>query len=74
MLFIDRIDDMLINIERENSVDSRWTSDDPIFRNAKNEVAYSKTKKQLLRLRTRIVERWFLLGLKSKYSGIWQYP
>ena len=69
-LFFDRIDDICVNIERENFIESRWTPDDLQYQNAKHEVTLSNSRKQLQQIRKRIVERWFLLGLKSKYSGI----
>jgi hypothetical protein len=67
---LDRIDDILRKIEEENSIDSRWLTDGELYETAKYTVVYNKLKRQLLQIRKEVVERCFLLSLKSKYSGI----
>ena len=71
-LFFRRIDDILRKIEEEKSITSRWTTGDQLYKAAKYTVVYDKLKRQLFQLRKGVVERFFLLSLKSKYSGILQ--
>ncbi len=68
---LNRIDDILHKIEEENSIASRWIANDEYYQAAKYTVDYNKLKNQLLQIRKGVVKRSFLLGLKSKYSGIY---
>ncbi|XP_046841846.1 uncharacterized protein LOC124435957 [Xenia sp. Carnegie-2017] len=62
-----KIDEQLKIMERENSISARWQNTDSEYENAKREVASRKEKRVLSRMRKNVVERWFLLNLKSKY-------
>ena len=42
---------------------------DEQYVNGKQDVTMRKKKAVLLKVRKKVVERWFLLSLKSKYSG-----
>jgi hypothetical protein len=64
-----RIDKTLQDIEKKNDVNLRWKESDRVFQETRQRIFTKKQKVELNQIRSKVVERWFLLSLKSKYSG-----
>jgi hypothetical protein len=64
-----RIEKTLQDIEVKNHVNPRWKESDFIFQETRQRISTKKQKIELAQIRSKVVERWFLLSLKSKYSG-----
>lgn len=67
------LEEMLCQIEQKNGVAQRWQTSDESFQRARNEANDKQKKALLCKVKTRVVERWFLLGLKAKYAGKYHF-
>lgn len=59
----------MADLESRNGVTQRWTTaceEDQLARDAANDRS---KKVALVKLHTKVIERWFLLSLKAKYAG-----
>lgn len=65
---MNKLEEMLCQIEQKNGVAQRWQTSDESFQRARNEANDKQKKALLCKVKTRVVERWFLLGLKAKYA------
>ena len=61
-----RLEEMLCQIEQKNGVAKRWQTSDESLQHARNEASDKQKKASLCKVKTRVVKRWFLLGLKAK--------
>ena len=61
---------MLLTLVLENGVAQRWKADDEPFRLARDETNDRQNQIFLHKVHSKVVERWFLLSLKAKYTGI----
>ena len=68
-----RLEEMLCQIEQKNGVAQRWQTSEESFKRARNEANDKQKKALLCKVKTRVVERWFLLGLKAKYLGKYHF-
>ena len=64
-----RLEEMLRQIEQKHGVARRWHIDDEVFQLARNDANDKQKKVSLCKVRSRVVEPWFLLNLKAKYAG-----
>jgi len=64
-----RLEGVLSDLEHRNGITQRWTTACEEYRMARD-AAYDRSKRvALVKLHTKVVERWFLLCLKAKYAG-----
>ena len=61
---------MLHTLVLENGVAQRWKADDEPFRLARDETTDRQNQIFLHKVHSKVVERWFLLSLKAKYTGM----
>ena len=68
-----RLEGMLCQIQQKNGVAQRWQTSDESFERARNEASDKQKKALLCKVKTRVVECWFLLGLKAEYAGKYHF-
>ena len=61
---------MLHTLVLENGIAQRWKADDEPFRLAWDEANDRQKQMFLHNVHSKVVERWFLLSVKAKYTGI----
>lgn len=65
---MNKLGEMLRQIEQKHGVAQRWHTDDEVFQLARNDANDKQKKVGLCKIQSRVVERWFLLSLKAKYA------
>ena len=65
---------MLRTLILENGVAQRWKADDEPFRLARDEANDRQKQIFLHKVHSKVLERWFLLSLKAKYTGMIFFP
>ncbi|KAJ7351808.1 hypothetical protein OS493_035533 [Desmophyllum pertusum] len=65
---MNKLEGVLVELENKNDISQRWTVDSEAYQMARDAANDRQKKVALLKVHSKVVERWFLLSLKAKYA------